>query len=368
MDINYQAPSNPLGYGVAGLQIALALHRAGHKVAWWPIGHVDIDQNQKSMVEEMVDNQARFNIHAPSVRVWHQFDMAQHIGRGIHCGFPIFELTNFNDREKYHLNSLDWILVCSDWAKHIVRANLRNRSGDTIGVVPLGVDRTIFHENVATPQSGWTTFLNIGKWEIRKGHDILVEAFNKAFQPRDRVRLWMMNHNPFLSESQTNDWQRKYALSKLGSKISFLPRVKTHSEVARIMGEANCGVFPSRAEGWNLELLEMMSVGKHVITTNYSAHTEFCDNTNCSLIDIDTLEDAEDGLWFHNQGQWAHLGSPQLEQLITAMRKVHQCVQGGELINTNGINTAQRFTWENSAERLITSIKMSEVACGYIRQ
>ena len=52
------------------------------------------------------------------------------------------------------------------------------------------------------------------------------------------------------------------------------------------MSQVDCGVFPSRAEGRNLELLEMMSAGKHVITTDYSAHTEFCTKDNAGLVPI----------------------------------------------------------------------------------
>ena len=50
---------------------------------------------------------------------------------------------------------------------------------------------------------------------------------------------------------------------------------------------ADCGLFPARAEGWNLELLEMMACGKQVIATNYSAHTEFCTKENSILIESD---------------------------------------------------------------------------------
>ena len=39
------------------------------------------------------------------------------------------------------------------------------------------------------------------------------------------------------------------------------------------MAEAHCGVFPARSEGWNLGLVEMLSMGRHVIATDYSAHT-----------------------------------------------------------------------------------------------
>jgi glycosyltransferase involved in cell wall biosynthesis len=311
------------------------------------------------MIQEMVANQDDYDLEAPSLRIWHQFDMAQHIGRGVKIGFPIFELSSFTERETHHLKSLDHIIVCSEWARKIVRAQLSIHP-DALSVVPLGVDRLVFNEDVGLPQAGWTTFLNTGKWELRKGHDIIMKAFNRAFQPRDRVRLWMMNHNPFLSEAQTNEWVHEYSTGKMSHRVAFLPRVQTHAEVAKVMSEAHCGVFPARAEGWNLELLEMMSMGKHVITTNYSAHTEFCNTTNSRLINISAVEEANDGIWFNGQGRWAQLGNNQVDQLIAHMKAVHEDVQSGKVENAAGIETAKKFTWQASGESLVKAILKAE--------
>ena len=353
MNINYQAPCNPMGYGVAGTQFAVTLRSLGHKVAWWPIGHVSHDDEYKIAVNSMIANQDFFNINAPSLRIWHQFDMAQIIGRGIHCGMPIFELDKFTSRELHHLDTLDKIFVNSHWAMTVVNNNLPNRIRSTY-VTPLGVNRSTFNEFVGAPQVGWTTFLNVGKWELRKGHDVITQAFNKAFEPRDKVRLWMMNDNPFLTPAQTKAWQDSYIDTKMGRQVSFLPRVDSSLKVAQVMGDADCGVFPARAEGWNLELLEMMSMGKQVIATNYSAHTEFCTPDNSLLIQIDKLEDANDGVWFNKEGQWAQLGEAQIDQLVHHMRFVHKNKQ----LNVAGIETAKRFSWEAAAERLVKCIQM----------
>jgi len=240
-----------MGYGVATTQIALALNTLGHNVAWWFIGGVEHDPAYKFAIDKMVRNQESFDLYAPGLRIWHQFDMAEHIGRGIRCGLPIFELDEFTPREIHHLDSLDKIFVCSHWAMNVVNNALPYRNRDTY-VTPLGVNRMVFNETIGSPQSGWTTFINVGKWEYRKGHDVLIEAFNKAFEPRDRVRLWMMNDNPFLPPEMTAAWHQKYTATKMGRQVSFIPRERSHARVAAIMGDSNCGIFPARAEGWNL--------------------------------------------------------------------------------------------------------------------
>jgi glycosyltransferase involved in cell wall biosynthesis len=123
------------------------------------------------------------------------------------------------------------------------------------------------------------------------------------------------------------------------------------------MSQTHCGIFPSRAEGWNLELLEMMACGKHVITTNYSAHTEFCNAENAHLINVENTEVAYDGKWFHGQGNWAKLGEKEKDQFIEAIRKVHNLNKNGTLyVNSNGIEISHQLTWNNSAKEIVKNV------------
>ena len=124
------------------------------------------------------------------------------------------------------------------------------------------------------------------------------------------------------------------------------------------MVQTDCGVFPSRAEGWNLELLEMMSCGKNVIATNYSAHTEFCNDENCHLVDVpEELEEAQDGRWFRGQGKWASIGEDQVSQIAEHMRTVHQLKQKDDLkINQAGIDTSKEYTWANAANHIVAAL------------
>lgn len=360
MKINISAPANPLGYGVVGINILKGFHSLGYDVAYWPIGQAEVDPSDAPMIQEMINNQEEYCSRVPSLKIWHQHDLAQHVGRGQHCAFPIFELDTFTKRELCHLSQQDVIFTCSKWAAEIVLTNLRNYDPvkdyfDEIRVytAPLGVDRKIFYD-APTPDSKNTIFLNIGKWEIRKGHDILIQAFNRAFREDDNVELWMMNHNPFLSEKDDLEWKRLYKSGTTANQIKFIDRVKSHQDVADIMRMADCGVFPSRAEGWNLEALEMMSCGRQVIVTDYSAHTEFCSSENSHLIEIDSLEPAFDGIWFKGQGNWAELGEKQINQLSEYMRKIHEQKQAGEdIFNVSGVDTSKKFGWDNTADNIV---------------
>lgn len=358
--MNIISPINQLGYGVTGLNIVKALRKM-QPVSLWPIGQPQVTNEEDSfIVRDSINNAHFFEEDDPCIRIWHQHDMAQFVGRGTKIGFPIFELDQFKAMERHHLNSVDKLFVCSQWAKEVcindqIKPHNATIYDDAISVIPLGVDTEIFKPCDIKP--GPTIFFNCGKWEVRKGHDILVEIFNKAFTDDDNVELWMMCSNPFLSEEEDKAWKKKYAYSNLGHKVKFINRVNTQDEVYNIMAHVDCGVFPSKAEGWNLEPLELMACGKHVIITNYSAHTEFCNKQNSLLIDINQMEPAYDGKWFDGKtGSWAQIGNDQIEQAVNHMRSIHNLKKENALqINSNGIKTAQHFTWENTAKEIVNN-------------
>lgn len=352
MDINFTAPVNSSGYGVTAREIIKGLVWAGHQVAWWPIGSVEAPSDDAPILNSCLRRREFYKESAPSLRLYHQFDMAQHTGRGKRIGWPIFELDCFTSVERHHLDSQDHLIVCSNWARDICQRYLSL----PVDVVPLGVDRSVFKER-PLPSVDQTIFINIGKWEVRKGHDVLLKAFEKAFSPTDDVKLFLCCDNIFLKDAQqyNQSWRTYYQSSKMAQagKITLLDRVSSQENLASLMSWAHCGVFPSKAEGWNLEIPEMLSMGRHIIATNYSAHTEYLNDENSRLIEINDTEDAFDGIWFHKQGRWAKFGDSQMDQLIEHMRAVHKSRKEGSLgLNTAGIETAKQFTWENSVKIL----------------
>jgi glycosyltransferase involved in cell wall biosynthesis len=356
MSLNLQCPLNSLGYGYSGFNIAKQLSLKNENFTIFPIGHVDpnleIDTISKNLIYNNCHN---FDKNAPSIKIWHQNDLFDGIGKGNKIGFPIFELNVFSDIEKASLRSCDHLFVCSEWARQIIK---ENKIEVDVTVIPLGVALDTFRPS-SIQRRDKTIFFNAGKWEKRKGHDFLLECFNEAFNHNDNVELWMLSDNLFVPE-KTQEWVSLYKNSKLGDKIRILPRQLTHSNVYDIMKQVDCGIFPARAEGWNLELLELMACGKHVITTNYSGHTEFCNKSNSFLVDIDSLEVANDGIWFNSNGFWAHLGESQKENFIYYMREFHKKKnENPDLIlqNTSGVITSQQFTWNNTVEKILKYLK-----------
>ncbi len=350
MRLNLQAPINQLGYGVAGINILKALQAEDVEVSFFPIGQPQVtNQADADAVRKGMETAQTFEPYAPCVKIWHQNQMAERIGSGNFIGFPIFELDTFNDLEKHHLNCCNELFVCSKWAKDIC-LNQTRLNNHKLHVVPLGVDAELFPP-APVRQDEKTIFFNCGKWEIRKGHDILINAFKKVLEHGEDAELWMMCTNPFNSPEENARWHQLYD----HPKVKLIPRAETQAEVYNIMSQVDCGVFPSRGEGWNLELLEMMAAGKHVVATEYSAHTEFCTEENSYLLPISDIEPAFDGKWFFGQGNWAKIHDTEVDMLAKLMQRFIKLSKGR--VNLEGIETAKAFSWQNTAREMIKCLK-----------
>ncbi len=348
------APHSRTGYGVTGAHLLRALQAQGVPVAFFPMGAVDRSITHNAALDQALQAPAAFRADVPSVRLAQAFDLAQHAGRGPRVGFTIFETDAFSDSEMQHLRMQDAVIVCTPWARDVCYANgLADRP---VFVVPLGVDRDIYNEHVQ-PVRTWpeTVFLQVGKLETRKGQLELLRAFEAAFTPSDAVRLVLACHNPFVKKDAFEAELAPFRTSPMAARITILgSELATSRDVAALMAAADCGVFPARAEGWNLEALEMLSMGKPVIATAATAHTAFMTEHNARLITMNAMEPALGG---RIAGRWPAWGAAQHEQLVERLRDVHRERTSGSLQRNNaGIATAQAHSWDASASALLSAL------------
>lgn len=351
--LNLSCPINQLSYGLTGLNALKAITKLGEAVSLFPIGKVTVTNDKdEAIVKQCLTNAQTYDSKSPSIRLYHQFSLAEHVGVP-RIGYPIFELDNFNELEKHHIQSQDYLFVPSEWGARVVRETC----GVESTVVPLGVDGEIFNPSLYKKSRNNKNyiFLSVGKWEHRKGHRELCKVFNDTFNVKDKVELWMMPHNVFLQPQEVMEWEKLYLNSRMGkaNRITILPRVETQEEVSQIIAQSDCGIFLSRAEGFNLPALECLSMGKELILTGCSAHSTYCDRKNSHLITIDEMELAQDGKWFFGQGSWAKLGNKQLAQAGQYMRGCYE----NRKTNEEGIKTAKQFSWENTGKEILNALR-----------
>ena len=190
-NLNIMTPINDLGYGVAGKNICKAMSSIGYKVSLFPISKPNFSsQEEADTFGPMLRQSQTFDKNAPCLKVWHEFSMAERIGKGRMLGFPFFEINKFDSQRKHHLSSCDDVLVASKWAQEIVNNEVPSAKTH---VVPLGVDTNLFKSAEKKLNKDKFVFFNCGKWEKRKGHDkilMLIKNLKKQTNLNQKALLF----------------------------------------------------------------------------------------------------------------------------------------------------------------------------------
>lgn len=244
------------------------------------------------------------------------------------CGkricWTMFETDRLPEGWASALNTLDEVWVPS----HFNRATFA-RSGVTeskIHVIPGCIDPAPYANARPTtlPGAGYT-FLSVFQWIERKGWDILLDAWSRAFKPTDPVRLVLRCH-PF-GKAEPVAKQLDQFLSKRGLRRSDLAPLHLIEEfvpddaLPGLFAACDCFVLPTRGEGWGLPYLEAMAAGKPVIGTRWSAPDDFLTSDNSWLLSprdpVSVSDEACREVPFLTPShRWANPSSDELAELL----------------------------------------------------
>lgn len=237
----------------------------------------------------------------------------------------------------------DWVTACNRmdeiWVPSQFNVETFTRAGvlpDLLHVIPEAVDHTVFdparHEPLPLPNRARFNFLAIFEWSSRKAWDVLLAAYLREFSAEDDVCLYLRTYLFGEPDSNPRDtlWQliREYAATlNLGNKpwprIELLTEQVSAADLPRLYRAADCLVAPTRGEGWGRPQHEAMLMELPVITTRWSALTEFIRDDvayplDYELVDIRVVEPE---LWHYRGHRWANPSETHLRQL---MRHVQQ--------------------------------------------
>jgi glycosyltransferase involved in cell wall biosynthesis len=186
-------------------------------------------------------------------------------------------------------------------------------SGVTIPIelVHWGTDIEKFHL-IDRPDHPVFTFGHMGSLSERKGTDLLVTAFLKAFPTEKDVQLiCKTSRNNFIWASRD---------PRVIVDMTPVP----HDELMRcFFSKIDCFVYPTRGEGWGLGITEAMSTGVPAIVTGWSGPMEFMTSDVGWLIDytMTPSKNFSEKIYHEDCGDWAN---PSEEHLIQLMRYAYE--------------------------------------------
>lgn len=343
MKLTFASPiTRRTGYGITGINTARGLIELGNEVTLLPMGPVDIDDEDRAVIESHLMTTGRgYDPKAPVVRNFHEFDVQFPPGTGKKVVWPFFEVDELQWEAVHQLNQCDAVAAPSTWAEEVLR---KNGVEVPIFLIHSGVDTELFKpREVERPRDEYR-FYTAGKYEIRKGYPELIEAFLKAFPHEKDVSLYLLCHNSFLDMRQPGYVAGTImTLSRNDSRVKVMPPLRKHEEVALFFNACDCGVFPARAEGFGMPCLESLASGNPVMSTFVTAQKDYLTHEAATEIATDGLEKAEDGMFFHGRGRWY---KPNVESIVQGMREMYESKRRD---NPEGMKRAAEFTWKRTA-------------------
>ena len=261
--------------------------------------------------------------------------------------WAVWETTRMPESRLRFLLDLDEVWTPSEWGRQVLIDS--GLEPATIHVVPEGVDPTLFRpiSRAGLPARPFR-FLSVGRWEPRKGFDLLLQAWARAFAPNDPVELVLHTFH-----GEDPHWSFEQALSELDlgphapvtwSRPTTLPRL------VLLYNSCDCFALATRGEGWGLPIFEALACGKPVIVPRFGALEELLDDT-ADFVEVHRRVPADDGRVFtrgEDCGLWAE---PDLDHLVELLRHARAHPQEGRDKGERGrAAVLERWTWDHSAD------------------
>ncbi|MCB9831690.1 MAG: glycosyltransferase [Planctomycetes bacterium] len=244
--------------------------------------------------------------------------------------YTMFETDRIPRGWSEQLNLMDEV-----WVPTAFNVETFARSGVERGklkVVPLGFEPDAFLRPARVyplPGRRSFNFLSIFDWTLRKGWDVLIDAYLGAFTAADDVSLTIRAYQAIKEQapirSQIEDRMRLLGIDpKQAPKIILIDDFVSDDDMPSLYAAADAFVLPTRGEGWGMPLIEAMAAGLPTVASRWSAHLEFMNDDNSWLIDVPELgpvdpEQTRVNAFYEADHLWAE---PDRDDLARIMREL----------------------------------------------
>ena len=226
---------------------------------------------------------------------------------------------------------------------------------EKVAVVPNGVNTELFNPQVppaSLPTRKSFKFLFVGGTISRKGIDVLLRAYRRAFGARDDVTLVIKDFG--LDSFYKGQGAREQIAALQGApgapEIIYLSGDVDEREMASLYNACDCLVQPYRGEGYCLPIVEAMACGKPTVVTNYGAALDFANTANSYLIPASIVRLSEKLVLDMETVDYPYWAEPDCEALTATLRQIYEHPSEAQARGHRAAcDVAARHTWARAA-------------------
>lgn len=280
-------------------------------------------------------------------------------------GYFTIDCEPLDRKWKAILDSCHLIVSPTEYGKRIIQDQFFYLDVD---VVPYGIDHSLYHnleaahkENLREQQQliphmkGKFCAFYIGQNYTRKNlggaMDGWLQFVNRNDDANDKMFV-IITHTRTLTKGEWKDLPTDYDLADWTHPTLFpIDQIVKEQEVAMFHQMSDVLILPSVGEGFGLPILEAMATGSIPIVSNFSGHTDFCNEHNSMPLDGVEL--------------WAQLWHT--KRMVVGSDKIADALETlyGEWKNEphkfyrraqSAVMTARQYEWDKAADLMHKSL------------
>lgn len=290
-----------------------------------------------------------------------------HVGRVV--SYTMMETeSRIHESLVHKLMVADEVWVPCEWN---VRTFREGGVKGNIHVMPLGVDHEAYHPAETSiffdcGTKGFT-FLSVFNWNWRKGFDVMLKAYIRAFTSDDDVSLVMQSR--FVGQKRYSDQIFKDIKSVTsGERQEKRPHLVLVDDVIptflmpRLYNSADAFVLFSRGEGYGLPASEAASSGLPILTCLHGGHEMFLDDDKALLVRPDKITKVDKSIeWispFYHDMEFVDYSDKAVDEAAEKMRWMYENRDKlAPMAERCRQNILENFTWRHAAERVAARLR-----------
>ena len=283
-------------------------------------------------------------------------------------------------------NRMNLVITSSDFAKktfELMDYEIKNQQGQTQGRLKLTTPIEVLFEGantniykvIDTPCSldlqikEDFAYLFVGHWmqgefgEDRKNVSLLVKAFYETFKNKSKKPALILKASGGVSSYMDRDeLLKKIEIIKKTVVANSLPNIYllhgefTDEEMNELYNHSKVKAMVSltKGEGFGRPLLEFSLVKKPIMTTNWSAHTEFLSKEFTTLMngELKNLHPSVLNDWFVKEAQWFNVNPMEVNHYLKDIFENYKKYQNNA--NRQTYKSKTEFSWDKMKEKLDT--------------
>jgi len=354
MDYCLELPINAVSFGQVSTALLREVKGRGLDPCVFSIGDPSLSTQIKDedfenwLKKNVLKSSTEHDRNNKSIKLWHLNGSLNSVSKE-QILFTFYELDSPTKTE-INIAKNNNLVVSSKYSQQIF-----DSCGIKAHYVPLGFDSFNFKKiNKSYFSDDRIVFNLCGKFEKRKHHQKIIQAWVKKFGLNKKYFLQCANYNTFLSKEDNQRISNDILQGNHVFNVNFVGFMPNNELYNDFLNSSDIIIGMSGGEGWGLPEFQSLCLGKHSVILNAHSYKDWANEENSTLVQPSGKIECYDNMFFHkgadyNQGNIFDWNE---DDFISGCEEAIKKVESNR-VNEAGEKLKDEFTFSKTLDKLL---------------